>query len=330
VLQMTNQYFHLNLEQRYQLQSYLECKLPVTAIATNLGVHRSTVYREIKRNSLSKLKPPDVYKAKSAAIFAKARSHKKVVKYSEQGAVVRRLKWLLGKDWSPEQIAKTCAKRGIAMMSIESIYMWIYAHRKCGKDYTSHLRRHHRKRRKRRLSKQPRIIIKDRVSIHQRDEVINQQQRIGDWEVDLVKAKNGYVVNITERKSLFNLIEKIATKDALSVQNAIIKAVAGHKNTLFSITSDNGTEFAQHQTLATTLNLKWYFADPYKSQQRGCNENQNGLLRQYIKRDTDLNLLTEKELKNIQEILNNRPRKKINFLSPKKYLTLKQNVALAS
>lgn len=233
--------------------------------------------------------------------------------YIDTSAVIRRVKWLLNLDWSPEQIVSTCKKRGIDMMSIEAIYLWIYKHRKTGKDYTNNLRRHHRKQRKRKLSKQPRVIIKEKISIHDREEVIDKQERIGDWEADLVKAKNGYIVNITERKSLFNLIELVKTKDAISVQEAIIKALLPYKDKIFSITSDNGTEFANHQKTAKALEIDWYFADPYKSQQRGCNENQNGLIRQYIKRDTDLDLITKEDLKKIQERLNSRPRKKINF-----------------
>ena len=327
---MTNKYFQLNLEQRYQIQANYEAGISATKIAKKLGVHRSTIYRELKRNSNIGAKPPNKYKAQNAQIFAEHRCHRPKVLYTDTSAVIRRVKWLLNLDWSPEQIVKTCKNRGIKMMSIEAIYLWIYTHRKTGKDYTTNLRRHHRKRRKRKLSKQPRVIIKDRISIHQRAEVINKQERIGDWEADLVKAQNGYLVNITERKSLFNIIEIVQTKDAISVQEAIIKALLPYKNKIFSITSDNGTEFANHQKIAQALNIDWYFADPYKSQQRGCNENQNGLIRQYIQRDTDLNLISENDLKKIQKKLNNRPRKKINFLSPKKYLFLNDFVALAS
>lgn len=327
---MTNKYFQLNLEQRYQIQANHEAGFSASKTAKKLCVHRSTIYRELKRNSTAGAKPPDKYKAKNAQVFAEQRCYKPKVIYTSGSAVIRRVKWLLNLDWSPEQIVHTCKKKGTEMMSIEAIYLWIYANRNTGKDYTSNLRRHHRKRRKRKLSKQPRVIIKDKISIHQRGDVINKQERIGDWEADLVKAQNGYVVNITERKSLFNLIEIVKTKDAISVEEAIIKALLPYKNKIFSITSDNGTEFANHQKVVKALNIDWYFADPYKSQQRGCNENQNGLIRQYIKRETDLNLLTENDIENIQEKLNNRPRKKINFLSPKKYLFLNGFVALAS
>ena len=112
---------------------------------------------------------------------------------------------------------------------------------------------------------------------------------------DLVKCQNGYLVTITERKSLYNIIEIIKTKEAINVQNAIIKALSQFGRKVKTITSDNGTEFANHIQIAESLQTDRYFADPYKSQQRGCNENQNGLLRQYFKNNTDLNLVTEKQ-----------------------------------
>ena len=327
---MTNKYSQLNLAQRYQIQLYKREDKSASFIALELGVHRSTVYRELKRNSTASNKPPDKYKAENAALFAAKRRYKPPIIYTDDGAVVRRLKWLLNLDWSPEQIYRTCKSRGIKMMSIEAIYLWIYNNRKTGKDYTDNLRRGRRKRRKRKLTNQPRVIIKEKVSIHTRGEVIDKQERIGDWEADLVKAKNGYILNITERKSLFNIMEKVVTKDAISVQQAIINALNPYKNKIFSITSDNGTEFANHIGIAKSLEVDWFFADPYKSQQRGCNENQNGLIRQYIKRDTDLKLMTNEDLKKIQNKLNSRPRKKIDFLSPKKYLISNNFVALAS
>lgn len=327
---MTKKYSHLTLEQRYFIQINIELNVSVSNISKAIGVHRSTVYNELKRNSMQKNKPPNHYKAQNAHFFAEKRKCAKSCKYAPSSPVYRRVKWLLKRFWSPEQICKACKLRGIEMLSIEAIYLWIYSQKKKGINYTEQLRRSHRKRRKRRLTKQPRTIIKNKISIHERPIKINKQQRFGDFEVDLVKAQNGYIVTITERKSLLNIIEKINQKEAIQVQQAIIKALEPYKDHIFSITSDNGTEFANHQQIAKELKIDWYFADAYKSQQRGCNENQNGLLRQFIKRDTNLNEIDEKDLKQIQKMLNNRPRKKNKFLSPIKYLILNNHVALAS
>ena len=325
---MTKKYHQLNQEQRYQIEVLLQTGTPKTTIADLIGVDRSTVYRELKRNTINAARQP-VYKAASAQLFTSKRAYVPKPTISANKAIIRRIRWLLTRYWSPEQIVGACRQRGISMMSVESIYLWIYAQKKKGIDYAKHLRRHHRKRRKRRLIKQPRTIIQNKVSIHDRPKIVAEQGRTGDFETDLVKCLNGYLVTITERKTLFNLIEKIPNKEAASVQKAIIKALQPYKEMVKTITSDNGTEFANHQKIAEELKCNWFFADPYKSQQRGANENQNGLIRQFFNRKTDLNKVEENEIKMAQNKLNARPRKKHNFESPNN-LFLNQNVALVA
>ena len=325
---MTKKYHQLNQEQRYQVEALLQAGTGKTAIANIIGVNRSTVYRELHRNATTTAKQP-LYKAASAQLFATKRAYVPKPSLSADKAITRRIRWLITRHWSPEQIAGTCRKRGIPMLSVESIYLWIYAQKKKGIDYAKHLRRHHRKRRKRRLEKQPRTIIQNKVSIHDRPQIVTEQGRIGDFETDLVKCQNGYLVTITERKTLFNFIEKIPNKEAASVQNAIIKALLPYKKMIKTITSDNGTEFANHKKIAEELQCNWFFADPYKSQQRGANENQNGLIRQFFTNKTDLGIIEEKEIKLVQNKLNARPRKKANFEAPNK-LFPNQNVALVA
>lgn len=326
---MKKTYNQLNSYQRYQLAALLTNGVSKKEIAQTLEVHISTVYRELKRNSKQQ-KAHTVYKAVNAIDFSKRRKYRPKATKSIDKSIVRRLTFLLNSNWSPEQIAQSCKLRHLSMLSIEGIYLWIYKHRKTGIDFTNNLRRHHRKRRKRRLIKQPRMIIKDKKSIHDRPLVVSEQGRYGDFETDLVKCQNGYLVTITERKSLYNIIEIVESKEAINVQNAIVKALFELRKNVKTITSDNGTEFANHKQIALDLEVDWYFADAYKSQQRGCNENQNGLLRQYFKNDTDLNMITQEELKNIQNQLNSRPRKKLNYLTPKKILTLNDFFALDS
>ena len=319
---MTSNYQHLSQVQRYQIEALKRNGIKQSGIAKELGVNKSTVSRELKRNSTQSVKPPDKYKACNAQILADKRRYVTPSFKSTDTAIIRRIKWLLRCDWSPEQIAETCANRLLPMLCTESIYTWIYDQKRQPVDYTDYLRRHHRKRRKRRLTYQPRCIIKNRVSIHDRPPIVEEQLRFGDVETDLVKCQNGYIVTITERKSLFNLICKIPNKEAATIQQALIETLEPIKNYVHTITSDNGTEFANHEAITKHLGIPWFFADPYKSQQRGCNENQNGLLRQYLKRDTDLNLITDKQIKNIQNKLNRRPRKKNNYVSPFSLLTL--------
>lgn len=204
------------------------------------------------------------------------------------------------------------------MLSTEGIYQWVYQQKSKGlADLTNLLRRHHRKRRKRALQYLPRTIIKHKVPIAERPAIVAEQARTGDLETDLMKCTNGYLLTITDRKTLFNFIRKLPNKESATVASAIVEALEPLKNQIFTITSDNGTEFTKHQSIAQTLNIDWYFADAYCSQQRGCNENQNGLIRQYFQRKTDLLTLTQQHVQNIERKLNSRPRKKLNYQSPR-------------
>ena len=213
------------------------------------------------------------------------------------------------------------------MLSTEAIYLWIYQNRMQdnGLDLTSFLRRRYRKRRKRALIKQPRTIIKEKTSIHQRPPQAEHQT--GHFEIDTAKCKNGYLLVLTERRSLFNVIIKMSNKSAQSVLDAL-QSIKG-RHSILSITSDNGTEFAYHKEASELLQVPWYFADPNSPHQRGRNENQIGIIRQYLTRKTDLKELSNQQIKLVEQRINHRPRKKHNFISPIKFL-LTHPVALVS
>lgn len=324
-------YRHLGPEQRYQIHAFLLAGHSQAFIARQLGVAPSTISRELARNSTHSAKPPDKYKPANAQRFATHRAYKRPPSKSTDPAICRRLHFLLPRDWSPQQIAATCKERGLAMLSVESIYLWIYRLRSGGgADYTPNLRHRHRKTRKRRLLKQRRPIIKDKVSIHRRPEVVARAGRSGDLETDLVQCKSGYLLTITDRTTLFNFIYPLPNKEAATVEAALRKVLSPFKGKLFTITSDNGTEFARHQQVAGALGIDWYFADPYCSQQRGCNENQNGLIRQYFPPSFDLSAVPEGYVAKVQTKLNHRPRKKNNFVAPVKLFLKTPAVALAA
>jgi IS30 family transposase len=223
---MTSKFTHLSQEQRYQIEALKTAGHSQKYIADFLSVNKSTISRELSRNSTKSAKSPEKYKAIQAQLFAKKRAFKPDRYKSANKDIERRISWLLKHDWSPEQIASSCGLRGIKMLSTEGIYLWIYSQARSPVDYTSYLRRHHRKRRKRKLKNQPRTIIKNRTSIHDRPPEVIEQLRFGDMETDLVKCQNGYLLTITERKSLFNLIVKLPNKEALTIQIAIIAALS--------------------------------------------------------------------------------------------------------
>lgn len=331
---MTSKTYHqLTQEQRYQIEALLKAGHAKTYIAKAMGVDRSTIYRELRRNSTQSAHPPDKYKADNAQRFALHRAYKPSKTKTLCPCIIRIIVWLIKRDWSPQQISNSCRPKGIPMLSTEGIYLWLYEQKAKNTIHASlidRLRRGHRRRRKRRLNKQPRVIIKDKVTIEHRPEIVAQQQRSGDLETDLVKCTNGYVLTITDRKTLFNIITKIPNKEANTVMDALIKSLKPYKGKIFTITSDNGTEFARHNQVAKALEIDWYFADPYCSQQRGCNENQNGLIRQYLTRKTDLRLLNNEDILIIQNKLNYRPRKKLNYKSPVKLFLLTTTVALVA
>ncbi len=311
-------YKHLTLEQRYQIEALRNQDISITKIAAAIGVSKSTISRELKRNSIRSSRPPDRYKASVAHDFSRKRAYKPWSYKTKDLSITRRIVWLLRQGWSPQQIAHTCRNRNIPMLSTEAIYQWIYHNRAQDNiaDLTTLLRRRHRKRRKKALYKQPRIIIKEKVSIHQRPGEADHYT--GHFEADTAKCKNGYLLVLTERKSLFNIIMSLPDKSAQSVLNAL-KTVK-HKYDLLSITSDNGTEFAYHKKITDLLQIPWYFADPNSPHQRGRNENQIGIIRQYLSRKTNLNDISNHQIMSIQQRINHRPRKKHNFISPIKFL----------
>jgi IS30 family transposase len=163
-----------------------------------------------------------------------------------------------------------------------------------------------------------RARIPNRVDITKRPTVADNKARIGDWEADTVwgKAGSGAIVTLVDRKSKYTLIRKIKTKNANNTSKVIIDALNKLKTRVKTITYDNGSEFTKHEAINQKLNCKSYFAKPYSSWQRGLNEHTNGLIRQWLPKGSDFSYLTNAKCKYLQNLLNNRPRKCLNFKSP--------------
>jgi IS30 family transposase len=145
---------------------------------------------------------------------------------------------------------------------------------------------------------------------------------LGDYEIDLIVGpKNrGAILSIIDRVSRKCLLEKLTGKTASEVATGVIAALLPYKSFIFTITSDNGTEFTHHEEIAKALGIQYYFANPYASYERGSIENLNGLVRQYIPKGTDFNLISPEEIKVIEEKLNNRPRKVLDYWTPNEFL----------
>ena len=158
----------------------------------------------------------------------------------------------------------------------------------------------------------------NQVSIDERPAIVHEKPREGDWEVDTIIGKNHQqaIVSITERTLRLTYLEKVETKDAKSVADAIVKRLRRSNLPVLTITADNGREFGLHDKIAAKLHADFYFAHPYSSWERGANENSNDLVRQYVPKGTDFSMVTQSDLRRIERRLNNRPRLCLDMQTP--------------
>jgi IS30 family transposase len=303
-------YTQLTQEQRYQIYALLKMDHNQTEIASVIGVHKSTVSRELRRNCGQR-----GYRPKQAHQLALSRRKKARPQIpTETWAWIE---GLLHQDWSPEQIVCWLKKNTGIQISHERIYQYVLADKRAGGDLYTHLRCQ-KKRRKRYGSYDRRGQLPDRVSIDQRPQIVEQRERLGDWEVDTIlgKGRRRAIVTLTERKSRLALLYKVERRSAKLVAEAIIHLLQPLSGQRHTITGDNGKEFAEHRYIARELGIDFFFAHPYSAWERGSNENMNGLVRQYIPKNRDLATVTVQELEGIMHKLNHRPRKCLDFRSP--------------
>ena len=319
-------YTQLTQEQRYQIYALTKAEHNQTEIAVIVGAHKSTVSREVRRNRGLR-----GYRPQQAQALALHRRHTK-----GQSRILprhwRRIERLLRGDWSPEQISLWLAKEKHLTISHEWIYQHILQDKVQGGSLYRHLRCQ-KVRKKRYGAYDRRGQLANRVSIDQRPAIVERRTRLGDWELDTVigKGHKQAIVSLTERKSRLALLAKVPTKGADGVKNAVLKLLAPHSDSVHTITSDNGKEFAHHETIAAALDADFYFAHPYSSWERGLNENTNGLIRQYFPKGCDFTTITDKEIKAVMKKLNNRPRKCLGMKTPNQvFFGNDPSVALAS
>ncbi len=317
-------YKQLTLEQRYQIYGLLHTNLSKSEISRRSGIHKSPLYRELKRNGGLR-----GYRARQAAQKAERRRQQasKHIRFTD--TVKERVEHYLKEDWSPEQISGTLAEREKIHISHETIYQHVWADKYAGGTLFKHLRWSRRKRRKRYGKHDQRGQIPNRVSIDERPQVAAQKTRIGDWEVDTIigTRHKGALVTAVERKTKFTCIKQVPDRKANTVTQALSDMLSPYKNRVLTITVDNGKEFASHQKIAQALEAAVYFAHPYHAWERGLNENTNGLIRQYFPKNSDLTTPNTTKVRFVQNRLNNRPRKSLNFKTPLE-LFFKKTVAL--
>jgi len=312
---------HLTKEQRYTIcvmkkQAYLQ-----KDIALAIGKDKSVISRELKRNCDMRSKKYDDDLAQRK--YQQRQTNKpKHIRFTAD--VKQRVDELLNKDYSPEQIVGRAKIEKKPCVSPERIYQYVWKDKKDGGSLCKHLRRKGRKYRKRGNAKDNRGIIKNRVDIDQRPAIVNEKQRLGDLEIDTVTGQNhkGALLTINDRVSSMAWLAKLDGKNADELAQKTIEVLNHYKNLLNTITSDNGKEFAEHKTISKDLTVDFFFAKPYHSWERGANENMNGLIRQYFPKGSSFENVSDEDVQRVQDILNNRPRKKLNFLTPNEFFLL--------
>ena len=319
-------YKQLTEIERYQIQSFLKAGYTKKKIAQELGRHPSTIGRELNRNTgLRGYRPQQAQRL--AEDRKKLHGHTLISHSTWQD-----IEHLLRNEWSPEQISGWFKKASSQSVSPEWIYQYMLNNKKSGGDLHTYLRCQ-KKRKKRYGSRDQRGQLKNRVSIDERPAIVDERQRVGDWEMDLIIGRSGGSVLMTavERKTRFTVIALAPDKTAEAVKNAILGALIPLASQVETLTYDNGKEFAQHDVIAEQLQAKRYFAHPYHSWERGLNENTNGLIRQYVPKGTCFDGMTLENIQGIMDKLNNRPRKCLDFRTPNQVLFgINPPIALAS
>lgn len=306
-------YNHLSLEERYYIEIESKKGMSMNEIAKAIGRAQSSISREVIRN-----KGKRGYRHKQAQGLAGMRHQNKAKAVKLTTEVKQQIDERIKQEWSPEQIAGRFLSEGIVKLHHETIYQHLLANKKAGGGLYKHLRHQNKPYRKRYGSANNRTGIPNRVDIEERPAEANNRTRVGDWEADTIIGKNhkGAIVTLDDRKTKLRLALPLKNKQAAGVKEAVIKLLGQIKKFVETITFDNGKEFASHEAIAAALGCQTYFAKPYRSWERGQNENANGLLRQYFPKTMELVDVKLKEVLRAVDKLNSRPRKCLGYKTP--------------
>ena len=315
------QYNHITLKEREKIFFLKATGLKGYQIAKKLGRHKTTIYRELRRNTTGNEYSPS--KAQEKYRERRKECHPKRKILDDYSLFLKISDMFLLYQWSPEEIANRIkAEKGKSPVSRSTIYRAIYAgyfdevrnalYNKV-REGKKNLRRKGKKRKK---SNDPRGVFPVSNELSERPAAANNRERIGDWEGDTVVGKKGKscLATYVDRKSRFLICAKAAKKDAECVNAATIKCLKDCP--LESITVDRGAEFKRHHEVTEALQVDYYFPKPYSPWERGTNENTNGLLREYFPKGTDFDKVTEEEVQEAVDKLNYRPRKCLGYRTP--------------
>jgi IS30 family transposase len=309
---------HFTVEERVILYGLLKTKTPRENIAKIMQRDRSTICREIKRNSGLRGYRPKQAQRKAEQRRLKSRRPCKMADDRIYAYVTDKLT----KRWSPDQIAGRVRldlpRQTNYWISRQTIYNWIRPRKR---QWRQMLRLCGRRRRSDRRGQ-----LRECVRIEGRPKIIDSRRRFGDWEGDTVvgKGHRSAVVTLVERKSGYTKIGKLnGLYSAPVIQSAARRLNRLPKQLRRSMTLDNGREFSQHKRLTALTGIEVYFAKPYAAWQRGTNENTNGLLRQFFPKGTDFTRISRYEVARVETLLNERPRRRLKYRTPREVLAPK-------
>lgn len=301
-------YTHLSQDERYQIQHFHGGGFSAREIGAELKRAATTISRELRRNSSEAAKYHARAAQRQGAKRRRAASAQPRIGPEQWATVEARL---TVEQWSPAQIASEVS------ISHERIYQHIAVDRQRGGKLWLHLRcRKQRRRRHRCGTPRQRQRFHGR-RIAERPAIVESRKRVGDWEGDTIVGKGlARVVTLVDRKSGLLRMRLVPNGEADTVMRAIVHALHPLRARVHTLTWDNGSEFAEHALVDIALVAKSYFAEPYSSWQRGTNENTNGLIRQYLPKGCDLSVYSDADIQAIEDKLNQRPRKRLDFRTP--------------
>lgn len=309
-------YRQITLEERYILSVLRKQGLRIPEIARQMGRHRSTIWREVSRNCARRDGTYRPCKAEEMTRGRRSRSRRNSRFGPQQLGVVESL---LAHLWSPEQISGHLCRHGAFSISHETIYRHVWADWRCGGSLHLWLRGARKQRRKRYRHYDSRGRLAGKRHISQRPAVIEQRGRIGDWEIDTVLGTGSKhcIVSLVERRTGYLLIGKLQARTTEQTNRSTLELIERHRSQFQTITADNGTEFHAYKDIERATGVRFYFATPHHSWERGTNENTNGLIRQYLPKGTSMSRLTQTQCDVIAEKINTRPRKRHHYRTPK-------------
>jgi IS30 family transposase len=308
-------YRQITSEERYTIAALRREGFTSAGIARRLRRHRSTISREVRRNSSRWDGSYRPSKAIEKANGRRSRSRRNQhFTRADFALVEKRLK----QDWSPEQISGHLRLHGELSISHETIYIHVWRDKEAGGHLYRHLRCSPKLRRKRHNSYDSRGRLAGKRHISERPPHVENRRTVGHWEIDTVVGKGApdCVTTLVERKTGYALIRKLADRSMLGTSKRTKNLIRRAPDQFKTITADNGTEFHDYESVERATGVKFYFATPYHSWERGSNENLNGLLRQYMPKRTSQAGITQRDCDRIAKKLNTRPRKRLGYRTP--------------